>query len=107
LIDHWTRHRLQVSSAEAIAVAALASIQAIAYVGAVFMNAFEKIRIQVVLAGVSIALMIPLTFALMDNGYGIAAVPLSAMILTLPPAIACNRIAMKLVSGLRGPVTSA
>ena len=97
IIDHWTHHRLQVSSGEALAVALLACIQSMAYAGAVFMNAFERIRLQVMLAGVSIVLMIPLSLLLMRLGAGIAAVPLAAAALTLLPALACNGIAVSLI----------
>jgi O-antigen/teichoic acid export membrane protein len=97
VIDQWTGHRLQVSAGEALAAAALVSLQSIAYVGAVFMNAFEQIRTQVVLAGLSILFMIPLSTLLIHLGLGIAAVPVAASALTLLPAIFCNHRARQLV----------
>lgn len=103
LIDHWTQHQLQVTLFESFTVAALVSVQSIAYVGAVFMNAFEQIRIQVLLGCVSIVLMIPLSIALIQQGLGIAAVPLAAMALTVLPAIVCNRNALRLVGSMKPP----
>lgn len=100
LIDLWTQHRLQVTLLESFIVAALVSVQSIAYVGAVFMNAFEQIRIQVLLGCVSIVLMIPLSLLLINQGLGIAGVPLAALTLTVLPAIVCNRAALRLIASL-------
>ncbi len=104
IIDYWTQHRLQVTLFESFSVATLVSVQSIAYVGAVFMNAFEQIRIQVLLGCVSLVLMIPLSLLLIHEGLGIAAVPLAAMTLTLLPAVACNRYAIQLVRPLTRPL---
>jgi O-antigen/teichoic acid export membrane protein len=101
LVDLWTRHHIQVTSGEALAVAGLVSIQSLAYVGAVFMNAFEQVRLQTVLAVASIFLMVPLASVFMDRGLGIASVPLAAMLLTLLPMIVCNLYAVRLVRSVR------
>lgn len=103
VIDHWTQHRIQVSLVEALSVAVLASIQSLAYVGAVFMNAFEQIRVQILLAVVSILLMLPLSSALIAQNMGIKAVPLAASMLTLLPMVVCNLYAVRLVRGIRQP----
>ena len=86
---------------ESFAVAALVAVQSIAYVGAVFMNAFEQIRVQVFLGCFSIALMIPLSLALMQHGFGIAAVPIASIALTLLPAFVCNRNSLRLIRSTR------
>jgi O-antigen/teichoic acid export membrane protein len=101
LVEVWTRHRIQVTSGEALAVAALVSIQALSYVGAVFMNAFEQIRLQILLAIVSITMMIPLTTFFLSRGWGIVSVPLAAMMLTLLPMLVCNLSAVWLIRGVR------
>ena len=103
LVDLWTRRHIQVTSGEALAVAGLVSVQSLAYVGAVFMNAFEQVRLQTVLAVASIFLMIPLSSVFMDRGLGIASVPLAAMLLTLLPMIVCNLYAVRLVRSVRPP----
>lgn len=100
IIDHWTQHRVQVTTAEALALAGLAAVQSLAYVGAVFMNAFERIRLQIAMAGVSILLMMPLTSWLMRGGMGIASVPMAATLLTLLPMIICNLYAIRLVRSI-------
>ena len=101
IVEQWTRHRIQVTYTEALAVAGLASIQSLAYVGAVFMNAFEKISVQIALGAISILLMIPLSSAFMAAGVGIASVPLAAMLLTLLPMVVCNLYAVRLVRSVR------
>jgi O-antigen/teichoic acid export membrane protein len=97
IIDQWTQHRIQVTRLEALSVAVLVAIQSLAYVGAVFMNAFEKIRPQIILAFFSIALMIPLAYFFISKDLGIISVPLAATLLTLLPMIACNIYAIRLV----------
>lgn len=103
VVDLWTQHRIHVSTREALAVAGLVSIQSLAYVGAVFMNAFEHIRLQIVLAVFSIVLMVPLASIFMERGVGIVSVPLAAMLLTLLPMIVCNLYARRLVRDVRQP----
>lgn len=98
LVRAWTGGRIEVTAAEATTIAALVSIQALAYVGAVFMNAFEQIRLQVVLSWVSIAAMLPLAHLLLAAGHGIRAVPLAASALTLLPLVLCNAKALALIA---------
>lgn len=97
IVDQWTRHRVHVTTFEALSLAGLAAVQSMAYVGAVFMNAFERIRLQIGLAIVSIGLMIPTTSMLVKAGLGIASVPLAATLLTLLPMVICNFYAVRLV----------
>ena len=97
IVDVWTHQRIQVSFGEALAVASLVSAQSLAYVGAVFMNAFEQIRLQIYLAVVAIVLMVPLTYIFMSCGLGIASVPLAAMLLTFLPMVVCNVYAVRLI----------
>ncbi len=99
LVHAWTGGRIEVTTTEAVAIAALVAIQAVAYVGAVFMNAFEQIRLQVVLSWISIALMLPLSHVLLVAGFGIKAVPLAAAALTVLPMFLCNAKALALIAG--------
>ena len=101
LIDHWTGHRLQVTAQEGLALATLVSIQSFAYVGAVFMNAFERVRAQIALAVVSIVLLVPVSSWLMNRGAGIMAVPLTSGALTLLSVVLCNLYAIRLVRSVR------
>ncbi|WP_335338582.1 lipopolysaccharide biosynthesis protein [Paucibacter sp. KCTC 42545] len=97
LIEFWTHGKIGVTITESISVAGLVAVQSFAYVGAVFMNAFEKIRLQILLGIASIALMVPLSVLLIGQGLGIASVPFSALLLTLLPMIICNFAAVKLI----------
>lgn len=99
IVGFWTGGVVAVTRHEALIMAALVSLQAVAYVGAVFLNAFERITIQVVLSVVSIALMVPLSLFLLGRGQGIAAVPLAAALLTLGPLLACHAYAGRLLRG--------
>lgn len=101
VVAHWTGNRIQVTTQEAMVVALLAAVQSLAYVGAVFMNAFERIRAQIALGLFSIVLMVPLSIWLLSRGLGIIAVPLSATLLTLLPMFVCNFHAIHLVRGMR------
>lgn len=97
IINYWTQNKIQVNSNEALAIAGLVTVQSIAYVGAVFMNAFEQIRLQIMLAVISIILMVPLSTYFMGLGIGIASVPIAAMLLTALPMIVCNIAALRLI----------
>ena len=100
LVSTWTKHALAVHGREALAAAVLVSLQALAYVGAVFMNAFEQIKEQMILACVSVVLMLPLSRFLIHHGLGIAAIPVAASLLTLLPMIVCHVKAQSLISPL-------
>jgi hypothetical protein len=89
-VNIWTSGRIQVRRSEAALIAAQVSVQALAYVGAVVLNAFERIRMQILLAFVSIGLMVPLVHFFIEAGQGITAVPISAAILTVLPMLLCN-----------------
>lgn len=104
IIGLWVGHRIQVTRVEALAVAGLVSVQALAYVGAVFMNAFEKLRLQIAMAIVSISLMVPLTSLFMHKSMGILSVPVAAMLLTMLPMLICNVYATKLIRDVKVPV---
>lgn len=97
IINYWTQQKVQVTTNEAFSIAALVSVQSFAYVGAVFMNSFERIRVQIVFACISIALMVPLSSWLISKNFGIMSVPLASMIMNLLPAIFCNRQAILLI----------
>lgn len=87
LIEHWTRNIIHVSIKQIYPFCCLVTIQAFAYSGAVFLNAFEELKGQIVLSFISAALMIPLSNALFNINFGIGTVPLSSAILTLPTMV--------------------
>ena len=97
IINYWTQNKILVTSHEALTIAGLVAFQSIAYVGAVFMNAFEKIRLQILLGVFSIVFMVPLSTYLMGLGIGITSIPVAAMLLTALPMIVCNIAALRLI----------
>lgn len=93
----WTHGVVVVATHEAMAIGVLVSVQAVAYVGAVFMNAFERVSLQVVLSLVAIALMLPLSHLFLARGAGVAAVPMAAAVLTSISMLVCNSYARNLL----------
>lgn len=100
VISAWSRGLIEISLFEAISLAVLASVQSIAYVGAVFMNAFEQIRLQIVMAVFSLLMMIPLSSLFFSWGYGIVSVPVASIILTVLPAFVCSYCALRLIRSM-------
>jgi O-antigen/teichoic acid export membrane protein len=86
-IKIWTRNQIDVNVKYLFAFATLVSTQAIAYCGAVFLNAFEQLKGQVAFSIVASLLMIPLSVFLFRSGFSIASVPVSSSILTFPTMI--------------------
>jgi O-antigen/teichoic acid export membrane protein len=84
----WTNKTIEIASVKDIFPFAILSIvQVFAYSGAVFLNAFEKLKGQIILSFVAAILMIPLSKLLFSLSVGIGSVPLSSAILTLPTLI--------------------
>ncbi len=96
-IRFWVGSSIQVLWNEAIYFSMLVSIQAMAYSGAVVLNVYERINVQLVIAICSTLFMLPLTLFLINSGYGIVSIPLAASLLTLTPAIYCNLHAFKIL----------
>lgn len=90
VVSYWVGDVISVDEKEAFYFALLVSIQAIAYAGAVVLNAFEKLNIQLILSVIATLCMVPLTIIFVEVGYGIVAVPFSALLLTLLPMFYCN-----------------
>jgi O-antigen/teichoic acid export membrane protein len=88
-VNFWTKGIVQIESFYVIFFVILFSVQTIAYAGAVFLNAFEKLKIQIILAIISTILMIPLSKILFKTTVGIGAIPLSSAILTFPALLFC------------------
>ena len=93
----WTNEKINVSQQETIWFALLVSVQAVAYCGAVVLNAFEKISYQLLISIVATIIMLPFTIYLINSNYGLSSVPIAAFILTLPAALYCNLHTYKLI----------
>ncbi|MDF1584274.1 MAG: hypothetical protein P1P78_13320 [Methyloprofundus sp.] len=97
IVQIWTESQIEISRDQALFFALLVSFQAIAYSGAVVLNALEKINIQLGLSILATALMLPFAIYLIDMGYSIEAVPLASAILTFAAMIYCNTHAFILI----------
>lgn len=97
VVQIWTASKIEISRSQALFFALLVSFQAIAYSGAVILNVFEKINIQLIFSILSTVLMLPFTIYLVDIGYSIEAVPLASAVLTFSSMIYCNFHAYTLI----------
>ncbi len=96
-VNYWTSGRIAVSSSEAVFFALLVSVQALAYSGAVFLNAFEQLRGQIAVALLGALAFLPLTLMFVRLELGIVAIPLAAASATGLSAILCILWARRLI----------
>jgi len=88
LVSLWTNKAIIISSTKDLyPFAFLFSVQVFSYCGAVFLNAFEKLKGQIILSVAAAVLMIPLCKLLFGLSVGIGSVPLASAILTIPTLI--------------------
>ncbi len=97
-IKLWTSNSVFVEKDVPIYFSFLVSIQAIAYCGAVVLNAFEKINGQLKISIVAALFMAPLSIYFINTNYNIKAIPLTSAILTMISAVYCNLYALKLIN---------
>jgi O-antigen/teichoic acid export membrane protein len=97
-IAFWTNGNVILEKADCLPFSFLVSVQSLAYAGAVFLNAFEKVIPQVILAILSIILIYPLVQLGFKNNIGIGTVPLVSGILTIPALIVCHLFALRLIN---------
>ena len=91
----YSHGAVNATSSDVFWFAALAAVQMFAYSGAVFMNAVERLRIQIAFAAVSMTAFVPLFFALAGTELGIASIPLATLIAILPGAVFFNYYARR------------
>jgi O-antigen/teichoic acid export membrane protein len=84
IIGLWTSHNITITLPVLYPFVLLNILQVLAYCGAVFLNAFEQLKGQIIFSVISAILMIPLSQLLFHYSVGIGSVPLSTAILTLP-----------------------
>ncbi|CAE6915877.1 O-antigen flippase Wzx [Ectopseudomonas oleovorans] len=105
IIFYWTAGEISIDSRTPYFFAALVSVQALAYCGAVVLNAVEKVMGQLLISIISSVAMIPVFFVFLRMGYGIASVPIAAALLTSVAMLYCNLAAFFYVRrGLKGMV---
>lgn len=90
---------------EALPFALLATVQSVAFSSAVYLNAFEKLKGQVLLALLSIPLFFFFAFLLLNGGGGIGAIPLASAAATLPATLFCFWVALGLIRAARADFT--
>jgi O-antigen/teichoic acid export membrane protein len=103
-IYYWTVKRVTVTTSECLPFAVLIAFQSIAYAGAVVMNAFEQVRLQIILAVISILLLFPVMQFGFTNGWRIATPALTSAILIIPAMIGCNIMAARLIKSVKDEV---
>ena len=86
----YSHGQIEVSMHEVMAFSVQVAIQLLAYAGAVFMNAVERLRIQIVFAVASALLFVPMFQILRAAGLDVASVPLSTALVMLPGALWFN-----------------
>lgn len=88
LVSLWTNKVIVIANVKDLfPFAFLFIVQVFSYCGAVFLNAFEKLKGQIILAVIASALMIPLCKLLFSLSIGIGSVPLASAVLTIPALI--------------------
>lgn len=95
----YSHGQIEVKPMEVFWFAAQTSVQIVAYAGAVFMNAVERLRIQILFAVISTALFLPLFFLLKGQSVGISAIPLATLLVVLPGALYFSYYARRFIIG--------
>lgn len=91
----YSNDRIAVGPVEVTAFSAQIATQMLAYAGAVFMNAAERLRIQIVFAVAGTLAFLPLFHVFQARGLGIEAIPLATLLAILPSALYFNHYARR------------
>lgn len=81
---------------QALPFALLVSVQSFAYSGAVFMNAYEKLKIQVWFAILSLLLFALLVSIMISMQYGFSSIPMASAVAIIPSMFVCLFLGYKL-----------
>ncbi len=103
-IYYWTMQKVSITTKDCLPFAILITFQSIAYAGAVVMNAFEKVRLQIILAVVSLLFLFPVMQFGFTNDWRIATPALTSSILILPALIGCNIMAVRLIKSVKNKI---
>jgi O-antigen/teichoic acid export membrane protein len=99
-----------VPSSSALAFASFVGLQMLSFTSAVFLNAFERLRAQIIAALISIPVFFVTAFVLLHLGLGMPSVPMASAVAVLPSLATCFVIARRLVSrpaGLDLPIAAS
>lgn len=81
--------KIVVSSNIALVFSIFVFLQSVAYSGAVFLNAYERLVPQIILAIIAVPIFIILAYYLLSNNYGIASIPGACSVAILPSVLYC------------------
>ncbi len=89
---------IEVPTSATVAFVVFIGLQMLAYTSSVFLNAFERLQVQIIAAIVSVPVFFAVAFALLSAGWGMPSIPIASAIATLPSLIVCFPIARRLVA---------
>lgn len=89
---------ITVPSASAAAFVLFIGIQMLAFTSAVFLNAFERLRAQIIAALASIPIFFAVALWLLAHGWGMPSIPMASSTAMLPSLLACYVIARRLIA---------
>ncbi len=98
---------IRVPSAATAAFVLYIGIQMLAYTSAVFLNAYERLRGQILAALLSIPLFFAAALVLLAHGGGMPSIPIASAVATLPSLVVCFVIARRLLAEPRGDESGA
>jgi O-antigen/teichoic acid export membrane protein len=90
VIEIYASKKIHITTNDTLSFWILITIQIFAYAGAVFLNATEKLKGQVIFAVLAALLLIPCVMLLYAKGWGFTAVPIATALLISPSLIYCN-----------------
>lgn len=97
ILQVWTNSQILIRAEQAMFFAMLVSFQAIAYSGAVILNVYERVNIQLLFSLIATVLMVPFSAFLINHQFGIEAIPIAAGGLTFFAMLYCNIHAYMLI----------
>lgn len=87
IIPYWTKGVINVELLQLLPFVVLVIIQYFSYSGAVILNAFEDLNMQVILSIVSALLIIPIAKYFFNINFGIGSMPLASSLVILPTLV--------------------
>ncbi|WP_421208288.1 lipopolysaccharide biosynthesis protein [Aeromonas enteropelogenes] len=89
IVSIITDGKLEANYYQALPFALLVAVQSFAYSGAVFMNAYEQLKIQVWFAIISLPLFSLMVFLMIRMNHGFSLIPLASAIAIVPSMLVC------------------
>ncbi len=88
---------ISVPTHASIAFAAFVVVQMAAFASAVFLNAFERLRVQIIVALLAIPAFFIVALGLLSAGWGMPSIPIASAIAMLPSLVVCHVVARRLI----------